>query len=38
MTWFGADPEMVWFRPEERDAIAKTVSSFLSEGGPRRLA
>ena len=38
MTWFGADREMVWFRPEERDAVAKTVSSFLSEGGPRRLA
>lgn len=35
MTWFGADREMVWFRPDDRDAIAKIVASFLSEGAER---
>ena len=31
MTWFGSDREMIWFRPDERDAIAKTVASFLAK-------
>jgi len=31
MTWFGSDREMIWFRPDELDAIAKTVASFLSK-------
>lgn len=31
MTWFGSDREMLWFRPDERDAIAKIVSSFLAK-------
>ncbi|MBA4397281.1 MAG: tRNA (adenosine(37)-N6)-dimethylallyltransferase MiaA [Syntrophus sp. (in: bacteria)] len=31
MTWFGSDREMIWFRPDERDAIAQTVASFLSK-------
>ncbi|PKN61029.1 MAG: tRNA (adenosine(37)-N6)-dimethylallyltransferase MiaA [Deltaproteobacteria bacterium HGW-Deltaproteobacteria-11] len=31
MTWFGSDREMIWFKPDDRDAIVKTVSSFLSE-------
>ena len=31
MTWFGSDREMIWFRPDDRDAIAKTVASFLSK-------
>lgn len=35
LTWFGSDPEMIWFRPEDGDAIAETVASFLSEGSAR---
>jgi tRNA dimethylallyltransferase len=31
MTWFGSDREMIWFRPDERDAIAKIVASFLAK-------
>jgi tRNA dimethylallyltransferase len=31
MTWFGSDREMIWFRPDDRDAIAKTVASFLAK-------
>jgi len=31
MTWFGSDREMIWFKPDERDAIAKTVASFLAK-------
>ena len=38
MTWFGADREVVWFRPDEGEAVMKTVRSFLSGGGTRCLA
>ncbi|MFH1078793.1 MAG: tRNA (adenosine(37)-N6)-dimethylallyltransferase MiaA [Pseudomonadota bacterium] len=45
MTWFMSDREMIWFRPDDKDAIEKTVASFLSErpdrgnqGGMNRLA
>ncbi len=31
MTWFGSDREMIWFRPDDRDAIAKIVASFLAK-------
>jgi tRNA dimethylallyltransferase len=37
MTWFGSDREMIWFRPDDRDAIAKTVASFLSEGSAQNI-
>ena len=30
MTWFGSDQEITWFSPEDRDRIAQTVASFLS--------
>jgi tRNA dimethylallyltransferase len=33
MTWFGSDREMIWFRPDDRDAIAKIVVSFLGNSG-----
>jgi tRNA dimethylallyltransferase len=31
MTWFGSDKEMIWCRPEDREAVTKTVASFLSK-------
>jgi tRNA dimethylallyltransferase len=37
MTWFGSDREMIWFRPDDRDAIEKTVASFLSEGSDHNI-
>lgn len=30
MTWFGADPEMLWFMPGQREAVVEAVRSFLS--------
>ena len=29
MTWFRADHDMVWFRPENRDLILKTIEEFM---------
>jgi tRNA dimethylallyltransferase len=37
MTWFGSDREMIWFRPDDRDTIEKTVASFLSEGSDHNI-
>lgn len=35
MTWFGPDPEINWFKADDRDGIAKTVTSFLNDDGTR---
>lgn len=32
MTWFGRDPEIRWFKPEEGGAIRQTISSYLENG------
>lgn len=29
LTWFRADPEIVWFHPEEKEKIARKVQEFL---------
>lgn len=31
MTWFGADREMIWFRPDDRETVMQTVASFLAK-------
>ncbi|UCF56484.1 MAG: tRNA (adenosine(37)-N6)-dimethylallyltransferase MiaA [Deltaproteobacteria bacterium] len=28
LTWFGADPEMVWMRPEDSEGIVKKIETF----------
>ncbi len=28
LTWFGADPEMVWMKPEDMDGIVKKITAF----------
>jgi tRNA dimethylallyltransferase len=38
MTWFGADPEMIWFRPEDRDGVVNAVAAFLSGSESRPFA
>ena len=32
LTWFGADPEIEWFEPGQRDDICKEIDSFLAGG------
>jgi len=33
MTWFGSDPEMTWFDPDDRVGIGGIVASFLDNNG-----
>lgn len=28
LTWFGSDPEMVWMKPEDREAIVEKIEAF----------
>ena len=30
LTWFNADPEIVWFNPEQLDDISRTIKAFLN--------
>lgn len=30
LTWFNADPEIVWFNPEQLDEILRTIETFLN--------
>ena len=32
LTWFGADPEIHWLEPGQRDDMRKKIDSFLAEG------
>jgi tRNA dimethylallyltransferase len=38
MTWFGADREMMWLRPDDTDALNKKVDAFLSSPNGARLS
>jgi len=31
LTWFGADPEMVWIKPRDMDGIIKKISAFQTD-------
>jgi tRNA dimethylallyltransferase len=33
MTWFNADPEIVWVKPDQANDIIKLAGSFLRETG-----
>jgi tRNA dimethylallyltransferase len=34
LTWFRADQEIHWFKPEQKSEIAKEVENFLHESRP----
>jgi len=35
LTWFRADPEVIWFRPEEKEKMLSAAREFLARFGPK---